>query len=538
VREDIFTKRAITPPWEEGGAVARAQGFVHYQGADWRERRAVVAAHEPLYGSAEHPDPGKAATLWLRAVERELGPLGRNAVTKYLDSGLAPSESLARLARVRERLPEKARESWSVWLRKALACDGWLLPRHAVMPDHEEHDFRARPAAQLRPDRPLVMGAGHEWHHHYYDLRARERHEHEVKVCDRAPAPGAPGYPHPAAIEHPEGAFLPTGHLHPATGELVVPYTDSAGRYVRHHHWDQAKYIYTPGPSALRLGTNPVALERGWGGPGDLFVVVLEGTLKMCAAVEAGFPAIDAGSVTLWRGSTPVAEYVDGALVGGPLLEIEAFAERHLHGRPVAVVCDSDWHTNTLVADQTRYVVDLLRAKGADAVACAPPEGKSLGWSHPVSGVEQRAKVGLDDWLGPEHDGDLLDIVCRIPEGAATLTPDDPRLLAEGTYRTGREATARVLCALGEEARPGSDVVAFHQHALAERLGMPQATVHRALDRGVACGLAERLTSARRHAGAGRGSMTAPLVRVVPEALPRHSAPTLRSWLGSRNACI
>jgi hypothetical protein len=35
---DIFTPRGIIPPWNKGGEVARRQGFVHYEGADWRER--------------------------------------------------------------------------------------------------------------------------------------------------------------------------------------------------------------------------------------------------------------------------------------------------------------------------------------------------------------------------------------------------------------------------------------------------------------------------------------------------------------------
>src|SRR5439155_17831590 len=94
---DIFTPRGIIPPWRKGGDVARAQGFVHYKGADWRARRAIVSKTEPLYGRDEHPDPDKADELWNRAVERELAPVGRNAVARYLDSGFAPPASMARL---------------------------------------------------------------------------------------------------------------------------------------------------------------------------------------------------------------------------------------------------------------------------------------------------------------------------------------------------------------------------------------------------------------------------------------------------------
>jgi hypothetical protein len=201
----------------------------------------------------------------------------------YEEDAYAPG-----LAGKLNQIPQRVRQSWTTWLRKALSHDGWLMPRHAVMPDAEEYDFQLAPVAQLRPDRPVVLGSGFEWHRHDNGLSGRERPAHEAKICDEAPKPAEPGYPHPAAVEHPAGAFLPTGHLHPHTGELVVPFEREDGRYIRHRHWEHAKYVYTPGKTALRLGTNPVALERGWGGRDDLFVVVMEGTLKMCSVVEAG----------------------------------------------------------------------------------------------------------------------------------------------------------------------------------------------------------------------------------------------------------
>jgi hypothetical protein len=543
---DIFTSRGITPPWKKGGEVARRQGFVHYEGAGWRERRAFVAAHEPFYGRAEHPDPDKARELWMRDVVRELGPPRRDARGHlvYPHAWLAYEEGRvpAALARKRGTLSRRTRQAWATWLRKALACDGWLLPRYAVMPDHEEHDFRHAPAAQLRPDLPVVMGAGIERHRHDVDLTRLERRAHETKACDVAPKPGDPGYPHRVAIEHPAGAFLPTGHLHPITGEIVVPFENKNGSYIRHPHWKHAKYIYTPGDTALRLGTSPVALERGWGGPGDLFVFVLEGTLKMCSVVEAGYPAIDAGSVTLWHGSTLAAELGDeGELLVGELHELEAFADRHLHGRPVAVVCDSDWRSNDLVWEQTQKVVGLLQRHGADAVACAPPEGALLGWADPITGKEKRVKVGVDDWLGPEYQGTLLDLVCDVRQGAATLTADDPRLLGggkRGTYRSRRENAVRVLKAMGEMALPDSDIAPFLKTELAALLVLPSSTVQDAFELAVQRELATRITEARYHwsAAEGRGAMTAPLVRLAPEALPQKSQPTLREWLRQRAA--
>jgi hypothetical protein len=520
---DIFSSRGIIPPWQPDGHVARAQGFVHYVGATWRDRRAVIAEHEPLYGRAEHPDSRKANQLWIRAVEKELGHLGPSAVARYVEAGFAPTRHLSRLAEERERLPQKARQSWDSWLRGALGGDGWLMPRHAVMPDHEEFDFRIKPVAQLRPHKPAF--GRYEWHHHGYDLSWRERRAHERTVCEKAPQGG-----HTAQIEDPAGAFLPTGHLHSVSGEVAVPFGG------RHRHWTHAKYIYTPGDTALRLGTNPVALERGWGGPDDLFVVVMEGTLKMCSVVEAGYPTIDSGSVTLWHGGTTVAELDDeGYLVGGTLLELQAFAERHLWRRPVAVVCDSDWHRNELVWDQTQRVVGLLNDLGANAVACAPPEGDSLGWVHPVTGEEMREKVGVDDFLG--RGNDLRDLVCQLPGEPASLKADDPRL-AGGTYRGGREATVRVLREMGAMASPGGDLVPFRRKELAERLEMKEATVEDALNRGVAKNLAWRVTEAVRRwlPDERRGTMEAPLVRLVPEALAERISPRLGTWLDTERA--
>ena len=149
---DIFTKRGITPPWEADGGVARAQGFERYEGADWTERRAFIAEREPLYGQDEHPDPGKGDELWRRKVEAVLSPFGPNAVAKYPDAGFTPTPEVAgKLERARLRLPQSARQSWTYWLRRVLATDGWLMPRHAIMPDHLDSDFAADPVAQLGP---------------------------------------------------------------------------------------------------------------------------------------------------------------------------------------------------------------------------------------------------------------------------------------------------------------------------------------------------------------------------------------------------
>jgi hypothetical protein len=155
---DIFTARGITPPWKKGGHVARAEGFERYEGADWKARRAVAAEHAP-FGWEHSPDP------------------------------------------------EQSRHGWIMWLAGAFSRDGWVMPRHAVMPGHEDTDWRWAPLAQLRPDAPLASPP--LWHHHWFDLEGwGERWAHEHKVCEPAP----PG--HLKAIAHPDGAYLPTGHLH------------------------------------------------------------------------------------------------------------------------------------------------------------------------------------------------------------------------------------------------------------------------------------------------------------------------------------
>jgi hypothetical protein len=481
---DIFTPRGITPPSKPGGRAAREQGFARYEGADWHARRAIIAEHEPLYAEELSPDRGKL----LRRVRPDR--IGREG------EGLVYSE-------------RRSRQSWETWLRGALSVDGWLMPRHAVMPDHEDSDFRYRPVAQLRPDVP-VQGRLLPAHTHRRlraERRGREqaspRTQHAASVCDLDA----------------DGNVLPTGHLHPHTGEVVVPLEG------RHAHWDQAKYLYTPGNSARRLGTSPLSLESGYEAD-ELFVVVLEGTLKMVAVTEAGYPAIDAGSVTLWKSETAGPE--------GMISELAEFADRHLQGRNVAVVCDSDWHANRLVLSQTQTVTDILTARGARAVACAPPEGRSLGWRHPYTGAKMRAKRGVDDWLGEHAPGDrheaMLELVFHERVADSELTADHPALA--GVRSDGRETTVALVRALGELARPDDRVAPYAEERLMASLGRAKLTVQQARRRAMERRLIEELTEAERRYDADGGFyMVAPLVRVAPEGMPTYRVGTLRDWL-------
>lgn len=484
---DIFTKRGITPPWEPGGHVARAQGFERYEGPDWEARRAIAASVETLF-------------RWDTGPHKTHRP-DWTTPAKYRKPA-------------RRKDPEL---SWQSWLKWAFSEDGWLLPRHAILPDHDH--WGDRPVTQLRPDRPV--GGSVKKRHGHWEMGALAKWQHEHKVCELAPEG------HPYARKHPAGDYLPTGHIHPVTMERV---TYRRGKDNKHSHYDEAKYVYTPGDTALRLGTNPVVLERGWGTPDDLFVFVMEGTLKMCSVAEAGYPVIDAGSVTLWHGERVFDKW--GDQVSDPYhpftldyadvdsweveREIDVFAARHLKGRRVAVVCDSDWAENAAVADQTNQVVEALESRGARAVRCAPPP-KPDG-----------SKRGIDDWLGEHPQEDrrekFLEIICP---GNPVLTVDDPRL-AVIRRSDGRKTIVDLVTEMGRQS-DGQGLAAYRKKDLAKTLGRSTSRIDHALKGAIKSGLVSKVTEAERR-GPEQG-MLAPLFLVDPDARP--SALTLRSWFES-----
>jgi hypothetical protein len=253
----------------------------------------------------------------------------------------------------------------------------------------------------------------------------------------------------------------------------------------------------------------------------------------MVAVSEAGYPAIDAGSVTLWRSEAPEAAWEDGELVGGMSLELADFAERHLQDRRVAVVCDSDWYSNRLVLDQTRKVTEILRMRGAHAVACAPPEGRSLGWPHPYTGVEMRAKRGVDDWLGEHarrdrHDA-MLDLVVR--ESAADDAPGLEDAVARATRRRDQAETCRRL--LRELGRDATDhgIAPYRRDDLAQRTERAPRTVDKARDAIVRAGRLTQLTEAEHRRGEEGWTTEAPLYLLPPELRPPRRSTTLRAWL-------
>jgi hypothetical protein len=507
---DIFTKRGVTPPWEPGGAVARAQGFVRYPAGD----RTSVLAAEP-------------------------------------------------------RLPRYASPTW---IGLAISVAGWVLPRHAPMPDHDQ--FFADPLGQLRPDTPVMPEA---FGHHHDGMRHRDQSDPKLGkrrgVCSCGVRHDGPPvrrrknregstriYPWPSdrdpwlqpsiknraeheastcdLVELANGTefLVPSGHRHPKTGELVVPIDEP------HRHVKQAKYLYTPGNTARRLGTNPMNIERGFEPSDGLFVVCLEGTLKGAAITEAGWPCIDSGSVTLWEseeedyeGELVEGDFGESYWTGGTTVynELAEFAERYLLDIPTAVVCDSDWFVNRLVKDQTDKVAKVLNECGARAVACAPPEGECYGWRHPLTGRDMRKKRGVDDWLG-EHEPEkrheaLLGLVVRERVGDAPGLDQIEHHRLSGRS-DGRRTTRDLLEAMGEDATPDRRAP-YRRSALADRVGRDPRRIDDARDRAIEHGLLVPITEAEHVWVDGRWVTKAPEHLIDEAAMPVWGETTLREWL-------
>jgi hypothetical protein len=410
------------------------------------------------------------------------------------------------------------------WLDRVLTAPGLAMPRPALVP--ADPAFPA-PYAQLRPDWPVnakPRGHNHKGFRHrklddpelagregicfcgqrhkrpplvsawpepgkrpdWYErpLSRKELYDHEMKPCDwvwlppevveRVPLP-------PLACDRNGKLLFPTGHIEPRTGRRVVPFEG------RHLHLDWAKYVYAPGQGkAARISTHPRVRASGYETPEGLMFLALEGVLKCDAIVSAGWPAIETGSVTLWRSE---AEWIegfggedDGPEYVGILNELAEFAHAHLQGVKVAVVCDSDWIVNARVRRQVKQAVALLAECDVEAVGCAPPQGDSLGWVDPRTGLERCAKLGVDDYLARERD-----------EGRDT----HPALLEMPVQEPGPDQALDALIAelaavRGERGRrPRSDGLATLRlllHELQERGGPAGITEYAATELGEAIG--------------------------------------------------
>jgi hypothetical protein len=464
------------------------------------------------------------------------------------------------------------------WLSRALICGGWVLPKCAPMPSHSQ--FWWTPYAQLRPDHPVMArsgvhdhdgllhshrdegrcacGANHAappvrrikwppppdrppgvWHSWFQPpLRGLARLKHESSLCEWAAVPKGFRLPVPVLDGRSDGKVLvPTGHLHPDTGEMVVPLQG------QHAHLDWAKYMYVKGQGrAQRLSTHPRVRAAGFDAPEGLFVFVIEGTLKLDSVVSAGWPGIESGSVTLWDAYAEEAEaeweegdFGETHLVGGMqgFSELEEFAERHLEGIPTAIVCDSDWAENRLVRDQVDKAVSLLARCGVLAVGCAPPPGESRGWTHPVTALPMVKKQGVDDYLATftpqqRHDA-LLDMPVREP------ACDDASGLETAAHRaaqkpSGVETNFRLLQEMRQDAQPDG-LVPYRREQLARRVGRNRSNVDDARDRLVKTGALTPITKAERVSNSEGGVRSiAPVYRLAAELRPT-AGRSLREWL-------
>jgi hypothetical protein len=466
------------------------------------------------------------------------------------------------------------------WFASAMKAGGWVMPKHAPMPDHPV--FGWRPFAQLRPDHPLKprrvthrhsglmhrhrdaaelagrkgrcwCGEVHlykpikrrikddrpdrpewvtrtDWYQPPYGAEDRLRHERSlcewadvnveriireqfgvrVKVLDER-----------VREDGTRQVLLPTGHLHPDTGDQVVP----VGKI--HTHLDWAKYLYVKGEGgAQRLSTHPWMLRDNFAAPEGLFFFVIEGTLKLDAVVSAGWPGIESGSVTLWDAydEDPVDE---GAGAIG-YHELADFATRHLEGVPTAIVCDSDWSENRLVREQVDKAVRVLRDAGVDAVGCAPPPGDPLNWTF-EDGTVLYKKQGVDDYLAAEKKARRHDLLLDMPIRLTETTEAMERHAKRSSDRSDGQATDLSLLheLIGDAGTDG--LVSYNRGSLAERMGRDPRRVDDSRDRLLAEGALSFVAS---HIRERPGTwVTRPALYRLADDLRPLASRTLRDWL-------
>jgi hypothetical protein len=276
-----------------------------------------------------------------------------------------------------------------------------------------------------------------------------------------------------------------------------------------------------------------------------LFIFVIEGTLKLDAVVSAGWPGIEAGSVTLWNAEVsdelappPPGVTDDGGYVR-QVRELEEFARRHLQGVPTAVVCDSDWAENWMVREQVEAAVRILADCGVRAVGCAPPPGRELGWRDPLTDHPKRAKNGVDDYLymkteaGDDPHGAVLDLIVR-EDGK-----DDPPGLAAAVQRAssrkdGRETALALLRDLGRRATD-SGVVPYREKAIAASIRRGTTTVQKYRKRLEEIDALSEIAEVEYRAnGSGGVAALPPRLLLATDLLPPAKQRTLRDWLSEQ----
>jgi hypothetical protein len=468
---DMFTTRGVIPPWKSDGLAARARGYTRYEQGDIES----ILTVEPRMRS-------------------------------------------------KSRKPGVAAREFSTFLRKATSdCGGWVMPKFTALPDHDH--WADNPMAQLRPDSPVR-------------LRAPRTHDHRKATLTNEgkwipPLWGwKPGTrtllktPSNALLAHEAGPQ----HVDPKTGELRIPTTG------RHTHEREAKYLLTPGEdeqgrgSARRMDLNP--LLRGV--HPAVAVICLEGTPKTDAITEAGWWCAGTPSVNTWDGGTGWF-WVDHDSLPQVSHELSELAERFLVGVPTIVVCDSDWHTNPAVKRSTRQVVFTLLAKGAVAVAAAPPEGPDLGWTHGFTGQHVREKIGVDDWLGAGNE--FLDIIARL------TTNDDARGIPSleqearnlGWWEPRRDSLLSVARELGGDATDDGLVV-VRRKALMLSTGLPESTVKRRLTDLREMGAVEQVIDTEKVKQGDGWVQSAPTIRLRADLRIPDTSMTVREWLAGVRA--
>jgi hypothetical protein len=179
----------------------------------------------------------------------------------------------------------------------------------------------------------------------------------------------------------------------------TYPLPDGLRRDQLHEHEERVRNpLKRP---AKRLSWHPHRREERWSR--DRVFFAMEGCLKEAALASAGEATLSCPSVTLWDA-----------------YELEAFAEAHLTGKKVFVVCDSDWEPGVSerredddgVLKQVLLLRDRLRLwLGDENVHAAAPPPPRTEDGRQLCKDSTHNKHGVDDYLGPCTKGDVMDLV-------------------------------------------------------------------------------------------------------------------------------
>jgi hypothetical protein len=196
-------------------------------------------------------------------------------------------------------------------------------------------------------------------------------------------------------------------------------------------HWHTRKVKSRCENYAARIDMHPLALEKFAGA--DVVYFGIEGCIKADAILSAGGAVLSVPSVTLWD---------------TPELEDPGFRDMYLAGKTIVIVPDADWHKNSRVIMQARFLQTALAYHGLTAIVAAPPEA--------VYEMDSNIK-GVDDFLGL-YEGKLEDLevvehivpVERIHNLVADLHVGNGRPRADAIVRN-----TAVLMALVAHANDG-----------------------------------------------------------------------------------